>query len=207
MQEPAPTTDLTLALFGLALVNLGVYVAWQMGGAPNYAWMSDNFLVSAESVVNGRLWTLFTTMFSHTDPTHLLFNLLALWVFGSSVEQVMGPVKFALLYLLGGLAGSIGFVTWCVVTGSNSAALGASGAVMAVAAVYGMWFPRRTLMINFIIPMPAWLAVVLFIGMDLYGMFGGSAMGQPVAYSAHLGGALFGFLVGLPRLLRGRRRS
>jgi membrane associated rhomboid family serine protease len=205
MSEPAPKTDMTLALFGLALLNLGVYVAWQLGGAGNYRWMAAHFLVSAESVVDGRVWTLLTTTLSHTDPTHLLFNLLGLWVFGTPVERVLGPLRFAALYVTGGLAGSIGFVAWCVATGSPNAALGASGAVMAIAVVYAMWFPNRTLMINFLIPVPAWLAVLLFIAMDVYGMFGGGAMGQPVAYSAHLGGAVLGAMIGLPRLLRRRR--
>lgn len=203
MNEPTPTTDLTLALFALALVNLGVYVLWQTWG---YAFMAEHFLVSAESVAGGRWWTLFTTMISHVDPTHLLFNLLALWVFGSSVERVVGPVRFAVLYVLGGLAGAVGYVLWAVVTGSSSAALGASGAVMAIAAVYALWFPHRTLMINFIVPMPAWVAVLLFIAMDVLGMVGtGTSLDQPVANAAHLGGAVLGLLVGLPRFLRGRR--
>ncbi|MCA9570081.1 MAG: rhomboid family intramembrane serine protease [Myxococcales bacterium] len=200
MREPRPTTDLTLALFAIAAVNLGVYALWQVGDP---AFMRDNFIVSAPALLDGRWWTLISTMFSQIEPTHLLFNLLALWVFGSSVERVTGPVRFALLYLFGGLAGSIGYVLWAVAVGSPVGAVGASGAVMAIASVYGLWFPNRTLMINFIFPMPAWMAVLVFIGLDTFGMLGGG-MGANVAYAAHLGGAFFGLAVGLPRFLRAR---
>lgn len=200
MSEPRPTTDLTLAVFGFALLQLGVYAMWQTT-SPRF--MSENFLVSAESVASGRWWTVLTTVFSHADASHLLFNLFGLWVFGSAVEQVTGPVKFAVLYVLCGLAGSAGYVAWALATGSPAGALGASGAVMGVAALYGMWFPRRTLMINLIFPMPAWMAVLAFIGLDIWGTFHG---GGQVANAAHLGGAAFGLLAGLPHFL-GQRRS
>lgn len=196
MAEPRPTTDLTLSLFALALVNLGVYAMWH-SMSPRF--MAENFLVSVESVTSGRLWTLLTTIFSHQDSSHLLFNLFGLWVFGTPVERVIGPVRFALLYLLAGLAGSFGYVGWAMATGSPAGALGASGAVMGIAALYGMWFPNRTLMINFLIPMPAWMAVFFFIALDLAGAFDG---GGTVANAAHLGGAFFGLALGLPRFLK-----
>ncbi len=196
MPEPRPVTHRTTALMALMGVNGAVHLLWSFGGE---AWMGDHFIVSFDSAFH-RPWTLLTAIFSHRDPVHLAFNLLALWVFGSPVERVMGPFRFTLLYLFGGLAGSAAYVLWAALTGTPVGALGASGAVMAVATVYGLWFPRRTLMINFILPVPAWLAVILFVAFDLFGMLGG---GGRTAYAAHLGGAALGLLAALPRLVRG----
>ena len=198
------------ALWVLIALNAAVYAAWQLWGLadPNQT-MLAHFLVSPESVLSGRVWTLLTSAFSHVDPMHLLFNLIALYVFGRPVLLVLGSFRFTALYLAGGLAGSIGHVLFGLITGDGAAALGASGAVMAIAVPYGMWFPRQTLLINFFIPVPAWLAVLFFIGTDVLGLFGTSPFSMsdnPVAHAAHLGGALVGLGVALPRAIRLWRR-
>lgn len=199
------------ALWVLMGINALVYAIWQLWGlADPHQWMAANFLVSSEAVLSGRVWTLITSAFSHVEPMHLLFNMIALYVFGRPVLMVLGSARFTALYLVGGLMGSIGHVAFGLFTGDPVPALGASGAVMAIAVPYGLWFPRQTLLINFFIPVPAWLAVLLFIGSDVLGLFGTSPFGmgdQGIAHAAHLGGALVGLGAGLPRAIRLWRRA
>lgn len=178
-------------IYTLIGVNLAVFLLWQAAiRGPFAGLMQANFTVSAEALVHLRLWTLVTYMFSQVDPMHLLFNMLALWVFGRSVGQALGYRDLLALYLGGGLLAGVGHVAYQLVFGDPSPALGASGSVMAIAVMYGALFPNRTLMINFLFPVPAWLAVTGYVVLDVLGVFG---VGRGnVAHAAHLGGAAFG---------------
>jgi rhomboid family protein len=149
------------------------------------------------------LLTVFTSMFSHAGLLHLGGNMLFLWIFGNNVEDSMGPVRFALFYLLGGIAA----LALQIVIGPNSTTptLGASGAIAAVLGGYILIYPRArvlTLLFLFIfftfIEIPAffflfiWFAQqALFGAIDLTNPTGG---GGGVAYFAHVGGFVFGLL-------------
>jgi membrane associated rhomboid family serine protease len=179
-------------LWGLIGVNVVVFLLWQIAwGTILENLLVDHFLVSAESVFSLRLWTLVTSEFSHTDGVHLLFNMLALWIFGRDVAHSVGWKHFLHLYLAGAIVASLGHVAFQLMTGDPTPALGASGAVMAISVVFAALFPNRTLMINFFIPVPAALAVGFYILMDVMGLMG---TGSGVAHAAHLGGALYGLL-------------
>lgn len=178
-------------LIGLIVINVLVFVAWsQSRGSILAGLMQQHFLVSVESIAHFRIWTLLTSEFSHYSATHLLFNLLGLWVFGRDVGRMLGSRAVLHLYLAGAIAASVGHVLYGVVTGDPSPALGASGAVMAFAVVFAAMFPNRTLMINFFIPVPAGIAVGIYILLDVAGAFG--IGGGGVANAAHLGGAAYG---------------
>ncbi len=145
--------------------------------------------------------TLFSSMFMHGSLLHLAGNMLFLWIFGNNVEDSMGPVKFVLFYLLGGLVAIAGQV----VIEPNAAVptIGASGAVAAVLGGYILLYPRARvvtliLIVFFftIIELPAMLILgfwfvqqVAFGYFDLANPAGG---GGGVAYFAHIGGFLFG---------------
>jgi membrane associated rhomboid family serine protease len=149
------------------------------------------------------LLTIFTSMFTHAGLLHLGGNMLFLWIFGNNVEDSMGPVRFALFYLLGGIAA----LALQIVIGPNSTTptLGASGAIAAVLGGYILIYPRArvlTLLFLFIfftfIEIPAffflfiWFAQqALFGAIDLTNPTGG---GGGVAYFAHVGGFAFGLL-------------
>lgn len=182
-----PPTGMALTVL-LAINAVGFGLWWWLG--VNDPWLRTNLLVSDQLVFSGRVWTLLTSEFSHANPMHLLFNLLALWVFGRDVESVIGPMRFAMVYVLGGIAASSAHVVWNVLVSPGVPALGASGAVMAVAVLYGALFPTRTLMINFFLPVPAALAVGLYVVLDVLGVLQG---GGSTAHAAHLGGAAVGF--------------
>jgi membrane associated rhomboid family serine protease len=198
--RPEPATS--RALLGLIAANVAVFALWVLGGRHN-AFLSANFLVSDDRVLTGRVWTLLTSEFSHTDPMHLLFNMLALWVFGRDVEQVIGSARFIGLYLAGAVAASVAHVVWNLIGAHGVPALGASGAVMAIAVVFGGLFPTRTLMVNFFVPVPAAIAVGIYVLLDVAGVIGG---GGATAHAAHLGGAAVGLAYWLsirPRIRRG----
>jgi membrane associated rhomboid family serine protease len=147
--------------------------------------------------------TLFTSMFMHGGLLHLGGNMLFLWIFGNNVEDSMGPIKFILFYVLGGLAADAAQIA----VGPNSAVptIGASGAVAGVLGGYLLLFPRaRVVTVVFIIffftilELPAILFLVIWIGQQfLFGYFDlvGSDGEGGVAYFAHIGGFVFGLLL------------
>ena len=157
--------------------------------------------------------TVFTAMFMHASILHIGGNMLFLWIFGNNVEDAMGPVKYLLFYIVGGLAAS----ALQVAVGPNSAVptLGASGAIAAVLAGYIVLYPRArvlTLVIIIffftVIELPAWVMLgiwfaeqALFAATNLTNPAGG---GGGVAYFAHVGGFAFGLLA--VRLLATRRK-
>ena len=147
--------------------------------------------------------TAFTSMFMHGSILHLGGNMLFLWIFGNNVEDSMGPFKFIVYYLLGGLAADAAQIA----IGPNEAVptIGASGAVAGVLGGYLLLFPRaRVVTVIFIIffftilELPALLFLVFWIGQQfLFAYFDliGPEEGGGVAYFAHIGGFVFGLLL------------
>ena len=149
--------------------------------------------------------TAFSSMFMHGSIVHLGGNLLFLWIFGNNIEDSMGPVKFIVFYLLGGIAALVGQTL--VATGDNAAVplVGASGAIAGVLGGYLLLFPRARVLTAIVliffftlIEIPAMLVLgfwfvqqVLFGYFDLTNPTGG---GGGVAYFAHIGGFVFGLL-------------
>ena len=147
--------------------------------------------------------TVFTSMFSHAGLLHLGGNMLFLWIFGNNVEDSMGPVRFFVFYLLGGIAA----LALQTVINPDSAVptLGASGAIAGVLGGYILIYPRaRVLTLIFLIifftfiELPAY--VFLFIWFAQQAVFGAIGLTNPtgdgggVAYFAHVGGFAFGLL-------------
>jgi membrane associated rhomboid family serine protease len=157
--------------------------------------------------------TVFSGMFMHASLVHIGGNMLFLWIFGNNVEDSMGPVKYLLFYLLGGIA-ALALQT-AIDPNSTAPTLGASGAIAAVLGGYIVLYPRaRVLTLVFIIlfftviELPAlimlgvWFAEqAVFAATNLTDPTGG---GGGVAYFAHVGGFVFGLLA--VRLLARRRR-
>jgi membrane associated rhomboid family serine protease len=147
--------------------------------------------------------TIFTGMFTHAGLLHLGGNMLFLWIFGNNVEDSMGPVRFVVFYLLGGIAALA--LQVLVSPDSTTPTLGASGAIAAVLGGYILIYPRArvlTLVFLFIfftfIELPAYF--FLFIWFAQQAIFGAIGLTNPtggeggVAYFAHVGGFAFGLL-------------
>jgi membrane associated rhomboid family serine protease len=159
------------------------------------------------------LVTLFTSMFMHGSILHLGGNMLFLWIFGNNVEDSMGPVKFVLFYVLGGVAALAAQTLFS--TGSEIPTIGASGAVAGVLGGYLLLFPRaRVVTVVFIIffftilELPAVLFLVIWIAQQAlfayFDLLQPTGEGGGVAYFAHIGGFVFGLLV--IRLLASEKR-
>ena len=147
--------------------------------------------------------TAFTSMFLHANLLHIGGNMVFLAVFGATLEDTIGRLRFLAFYLLGGLAA----LALTVVVSPDSAAptLGASGAIAAVLGGYILLYPRAriltvVLLIFFftIVELPAWVMLGLWLIFDavlgalhVITPFGG---GAGVAYYAHIGGFAFGLL-------------
>jgi membrane associated rhomboid family serine protease len=146
--------------------------------------------------------TVFTSMFTHAGLLHLGGNMLFLWIFGNNVEDSMGPVKYVLFYLIGGLA-ALALQT-VIDPNSTTPTLGASGAIAGVLGGYIVLYPRaRVLTLIFLIvfftfiELPAYF--FLFIWFAQQAIFGAINLTDPaggggVAYFAHVGGFIFGAL-------------
>jgi membrane associated rhomboid family serine protease len=139
-------------------------------------------------------WQVVTYAFLHGNLTHLLFNMLALYMFGSDIERVVGPRRFVTYYFI--CVVSAALLQLIVSSAGDMPAyptVGASGGVFGLLLAFGLYFPRRMVMLLIPpIPMPAWLFVTLYGALELF--LGVTGTQQGVAHFAHLGGMLGGYL-------------
>jgi membrane associated rhomboid family serine protease len=147
------------------------------------------------------IWmTLFTAMFLHGGWMHLIGNMLYLWIVGDNVEEVLGSVRYVIVYLACGLIGSLAQIA--ASPNSLIPTLGASGAIAGIMGAYVIWFPHnqiRVLVFRFITVLPAVIVIGGWIVLQIYlgaGSFGKEGESGGVAYLAHVGGALTGIFVG-----------
>lgn len=140
------------------------------------------------------VWQFFTYMFLHAGFSHIFFNMFALWMFGTELEYNWGKKDFLYFYLTCGVGG--GVLVWVTsMMGFSSMVIptiGASGAIFGILVAYGMMWPDRLIFIFGVLPMKALHFVILFGALDL--MQGLSRSGGGVAYFAHVGGGVTGFI-------------
>ncbi|MDR3275853.1 MAG: rhomboid family intramembrane serine protease [Treponema sp.] len=144
-------------------------------------------------------WQFLSYMFAHGSISHLLFNLLALFVFGVQVERRMGSREFLLYYMMTGiLAGLFSFGVYWVSGAYTVYLLGASGAIFAVQLAYAVFFPNTVLYLWGILPLRAPVMVLGFTALELFSSLAG--LNSSVAHLTHLAGFGFGWLYFLVRL-------
>jgi membrane associated rhomboid family serine protease len=176
----------------LLIANIAVYLLQSVVGGPLFDYFALWPLNSGFAP-----WQLVTYSFLHdpTSFTHILFNMLALYMFGSDIERVFGPRRMLAYYFVCVVTAAVAqlAVSWAMQSPPYPT-VGASGGVFGLLLAFGMYFPRRTLMLIFPpIPMPAWLFVTLYGCIELF--LGVTGTQQGVAHFAHLGGMLGGFLM------------
>lgn len=140
------------------------------------------------------IWQLLSYGFLHGSPMHILFNCLALWMFGSDLERFWGPGPF-LRYVLACIVGAgVAQLGVAMLSGEPYPTVGISGGVYGVLLGFGWMFPNRIIMPLFPpIPMKARIAVFLFAAIEIYlGVF---ARGGGIAHFAHLGGLATGWVM------------
>ncbi|MBI4918139.1 MAG: rhomboid family intramembrane serine protease [Acidobacteria bacterium] len=140
-------------------------------------------------------WRWVTYLFLHDGPFHLLFNVLAIWMFGSEVEERLGTRAFVAYYLVTGAGAALTVTGVDLALGRASLVVGASGAVFGLLLAYGVLFAERvvTLLLFFVLPvsMKAKHFAIVFGAIEL--LFGIAGTDR-IAHFAHLGGMLFGLL-------------
>jgi membrane associated rhomboid family serine protease len=197
----------TVPLVTYALIALNIlFFLVELGGGEafimKWAFVPSRFLANP----GADFLTLFTSMFMHAGWLHLGGNMLYLWIFGDNVEDRFGHLKFTIFYLLCGLAAT--FAQLFFGTGSNVPNLGASGAIAGVLGAYILMFPQgrvRVLQGQQVIQVPALIVIGLWIVLQFFsgiGSIANTADTGGVAYMAHIGGFIAGFV--LTFLFRGR---
>ncbi|MDR1419682.1 MAG: rhomboid family intramembrane serine protease [Treponema sp.] len=150
-------------------------------------------------VMRGWIWTFVTYMFVHGGVSHILFNMLALFVFGLPVERQMGSPEFILFYFVTGIfAGFFSFLVYVFTGAGRVILIGASGAVFAVQLAYAVFFPHSVLYFWGILPLRAPVMVLGFTGLEIFLMLTG--MGGNVAHMTHLAGFAVAWLYFVIRL-------
>ena len=195
-----------VVVYALIALNLALFFAELNGGDPfigRWAFVPRRFLADPA----GGFVTVFTSMFMHGGWMHLGGNMLYLWIFGDNVEDRFGHMKFLVFYLLCGIAAT--FAQMAFNPGSNVPNLGASGAIAGALGGYILLFPGarvRVLMGRSVVPVPALAVIGLWIVLQFVsgiGSIANTADTGGIAYMAHIGGFVAGFVLTL--LFRGNR--
>jgi membrane associated rhomboid family serine protease len=135
-------------------------------------------------------------MFMHGGIGHIFGNMLFLWIFGDNLENLLGHIRYLFFYLLCGFGAAMAQIL--MDTNSAIPMLGASGAISGVLAGYVLLFPQRqvrAIIFNFLTTVPAFVAIGLWIVMQLVLGYFSEAGGGGVAYMAHIGGFVTGLVL------------
>jgi len=144
------------------------------------------------------LWQLVTYMFLHSGIFHILFNMLALWMFGVELERMWGSRAFTKYYFVSGVGAALTtlILSFTPLAFADqlyySLTIGASGAVYGVLLAYAMYFPNRPIYIYFVFPIPARYFVMIMGAISLLSSMNGPGGG--IAHTTHLGGLVAGYL-------------
>ncbi|MBI3493721.1 MAG: rhomboid family intramembrane serine protease [Acidobacteria bacterium] len=187
---PGPLSTAMKALIG---VNVAMFLLTTFVPAIT-VWLG---LVPVHVINEFRVWQLVTYMFLHGGLFHILFNMLALWMFGTDLERRWGTRYFLKFYFVSGIgAGALTVLFSLLPFGfaqqvHYSIVIGASGAIYALLLAYAMYFPDRMIYMYFVFPIPVKVFVAIMGAIALYSSLGESG---GVANATHLGGLLVGYL-------------
>jgi membrane associated rhomboid family serine protease len=194
-----PSGPISTALKALIGANVVVFLA-QTVVPP----LTQTFgLIPAYVLEDLQIWRLAGYMFLHASIPHILFNMLALWMFGAELERYWGTRYFLKFYFVTGVGAGILTVLFSLLPfefahqlyGLN--VIGASGAIYGLLLAYALHFPDRSIYLYFLFPIPVKYFVLIMGAIALYGSMGGSG---GVANATHHGGLLVAYL-----LLKGSR--
>jgi len=196
-----------MVTYALIAINILFFIFEFLGGdAFIEAWSFIPSRFMANPV--GDAVTIFTSMFMHAGLVHIGGNMLYLWIFGDNVEDRFGHVRFLAFYLACGIAAT--FTQLAFSLGSTIPNLGASGAIAGVLGAYILLFPQRKIRVMIgsggITEMPALIVIGLWFVLQLFsgvGSLGAAADTGGVAFMAHIGGFVAGFVLAF--FLRGNR--
>lgn len=182
---PLPPITQAIILLNVALFCVDI----ALGGM--LTWWMELWPVTSQYFMP---WQVVTYAFMHGSITHLLLNMLGLWMFGGEMERLWGPKRYLQFYAAGALAAAACQLIISMLAGWGNPMVGASGALFALLMAFGMTFPDRTILLLIPpIPIKAKYLVMIYGAFELYQGVAGTQSG--VAHFAHLGGMLGGWLM------------
>jgi membrane associated rhomboid family serine protease len=223
LRDANPTNRTPVVTIALIVINVLVYLyEWLISAEPAQMMaFFDQWAIIPQQLTNNftpEVITIFTAMFLHGSWLHLGGNMLYLWIFGDNIEDRLGPVRYIIFYLLGGIGATVAQVA----VNPNSAIpnVGASGAIAGVLGGYLLLYPRAritTLVFRFITQVPAYVVLGFWFVLQLFQGVGSLSVPTDadtggVAFFAHVGGFVVGlvlirpFLIGRSQQNRGDNR-
>lgn len=199
------TAPMTPAVKWLLITNVAIWFGLQviMEGFFRIPFTSVFGLFPGKVIFDFQIWQLVTYMFLHSmQITHILFNMLMLWFFGAELEQRWGTKFFLVYYFVSGIGAAIlyclGVFVYSLYTGSQTGlivpVIGASGAIFGLLLAQGVLFGERIIYFFMVFPMKMKFFVALMGFVQLASMVSSSVSGGEVAYLAHLGGLVSGYI-------------
>ncbi|MBF9044112.1 rhomboid family intramembrane serine protease [Rhodobacterales bacterium HKCCE4037] len=211
IRDHNPSTTTPFVTWALIAANVVIFLSYFPARSGSEAellrFYIDWGLLPHDVTTNGPGRSLLTHMFLHGGWMHLIGNMLFLYIFGDNLEELMGHVKFAGFYILGGLGAAWGQIM--ADPTSTVPMVGASGAIAAVMGGYLLMFPRARIDVLVILvvlikvfTIPAWLMLGLWFALQLVSGLQMDLVGGGVAYWAHAGGFVAGVILTLPLFFR-----
>jgi membrane associated rhomboid family serine protease len=191
----------------LLIVNIGIFLLqWATGGSTFGRIFNYLALVPVDVVTHFAIWQLVTYMFLHGGISHILWNMLTLWMFGSTLEQALGTRRFMQLYFFSGIGAGICIVLLNYLFGGAAIpTIGSSGAIFGVMLVCAMMWPDQIVLFSFLFPIKLKYMVMIIGGIAFIGAWN---INSGVSNIGHLGGMAFGYLfMKLPQFTTGRRTT
>ena len=185
----------TDAIRTIVLVNVAVYILQSLSGKEDVFFRLFG-LVPSSFLSELMIWQPFTYMFFHAPfyssvgISHILLNMLGLWVFGRELEQAWGKNNFLKYYFVTGIGS--GLVTFLFQINSDSPVIGASGAVYGVLLAYGLSYPNRMLYIWGIIPVKSLWLVIIMGTIAFFGLLGNA---DGISHITHISGMVIGYFM------------
>lgn len=178
----------------LLIVNVAIYLLFFFAARFGFDEIFVPFQLNPREVLGSlAIWQLVTYMFLH-DPngfSHILFNMLTLWMFGADLEGAWGTRQFLKYYFLCGIGAGVCVVIANILFVGGGPTIGASGAIYGLLLAFGMLYPDRQVLFSFLFPIKAKYFVMILGAIAFLSSL--AAPGGPVSHVAHLGGMLFGF--------------
>ncbi len=184
---PGPITP---AVKWIIWANVAAFVATVMSHDLIYVFG----VIPSDVIERHWIWQPITYMFMHAGPTHILFNMLGVWMFGVELERMWGTNFFLRYYAVTGIGAAITTIVVSLLPFEVTArtygtvTVGASGALFGLLLAFALYYPDRPILMAMLFPIPAKYFVVIIGALSYFSSPGG------VAHAAHLGGVVFGYL-------------
>lgn len=176
----------------LLLVNTGVFLLQWFGGSALSPIFSILALTPVQVVGHLAVWQLVTYMFLHGGVSHILWNMLTLWMFGSMLEEAWGTRRFMQLYFFSGIGAGVCIVILNYLLGGAAIpTIGSSGAIFGVMLVCAVVWPDQQVLFSFLFPIKMKYMVMIIGGIAFLGAWN---VNSGVSNIGHLGGMLFGYI-------------